>query len=119
MEFYYIDRYYQEAELEEIEGLEKDNGTIRRQFVIKGLESSPTFIEPEKLFDHKGYLKGHIAIEDVIKNLMKYAELLKVESIEELQKCNKEYVDPIIEMIKNEEDEAIFKAIDALGCIKK
>ena len=48
---YWACKTYQDEELEQIESIEDEDGTIRKRFIIKGLEDGPIFEEPKVLID--------------------------------------------------------------------
>lgn len=44
-------KLYKDEELEQIESIEDEDGTIRKRFIIKGMEDGPIFEEPKILKD--------------------------------------------------------------------
>jgi len=105
MEFYHRGRYYKEDELEEIEGLEQDDGIIRRQFIIKGQDGGVVFVEPieSKIFNKYGNYINTTSLKDAFAAMTRYAALLE----EHQHQIN----DPMYE-IKRELDEQFLRDLD-------
>lgn len=52
---YYLNKEYKEEDLEQIECIEEEDGTIRNRFMIKNHKDSPVFVEPVPDTNYKNW----------------------------------------------------------------
>lgn len=99
MRFYIDGVEVPESELEQIESIENEDGSLRKRFIIKGLKNSPIFEEPNRIGDKINTL----SLKESLEMIMKYAKLLENEMTEKENSGKKLTNDELYRIWKNKQ----------------